>query len=136
MEIFEPYGLDREALRPMLNVLATNKDTFVDFMMRFELGLELPSKNRALQSAATIGISYILGGIVPLFPYFFESNAQTAMYISIALTLTALFIFGAVKAHFTGVPRIWLAAFQMMLVGAVAAGAAYGIARLLLLWEH
>ena len=135
VEIFEPYGLNREALRPMLNVLANNKETFVDFMMRFELNLELPSKHRALQSAGTIGLSYILGGLVPLFPYFFVDDARTAMWISVGLTLLALFIFGVVKARFTGHPRVILSAMQTTVVGAIAAGAAFGIAKLVIYWQ-
>jgi VIT1/CCC1 family predicted Fe2+/Mn2+ transporter len=101
----------------------------VKFMMREELGLEEPDPGRALRSALTIGLSYVAGGILPLAPYAFNLPLTTALLLSVAITLVALLAFGAVKGHFTGVPPL-RGAFQTALVGGIAAGAAYGLARL------
>lgn len=128
VEIFEPYGLDRVALAPLLAKLSSDKEKFIDFMMRFELSLEKPSNARAWQSALTIGLSYLVGGLVPLFPYFFESNAQIAFYISLGLTLVALFVFGLVKGYFTGT-NVWTSGVQTFFVGGIAAAVSYGIGR-------
>jgi VIT1/CCC1 family predicted Fe2+/Mn2+ transporter len=97
-------------------------------MMRFELGLEAPDPKRALRSAVTIAGSYIVGGMIPLLPYMLAANAQNALLISIAVTLLALTVFGFVKGHFTGVSKI-KSAWQTALVGSLAAGVAFGIAK-------
>ena len=97
-------------------------------MMRFELGLEEPDPKRALRSAFTIGISYIIGGLVPLAPYILLSRPQTALVMSAAVTLLALAVFGGVKGHFTGVDRA-KSALQTMMVGGLAAGVAFLIAK-------
>jgi len=99
-------------------------------MMRFELGLEKPDPKRALTSAATIGGAYIAGGLIPLAPYFFVHVTSTALLVSIAMTLGALLIFGFVKGRFTGTKPV-RSAWQTALIGSVAAGAAYAIARLI-----
>ena len=96
--------------------------------MRFELGLEAPDPRRALRSALTIAGSYIVGGMIPLLPYMLASNARQALNISIGVTLLALAVFGFVKGHFTGVSKI-KSAWQTALVGSLAAGVAFGIAK-------
>jgi VIT1/CCC1 family predicted Fe2+/Mn2+ transporter len=98
-------------------------------MMKFELGLEKPDPRRALRSAGTIAGSYIAGGMIPLLPYMLSNSASGALLYSIGTTLSALLIFGIVKGKFTGVPPL-RAGFQTMLIGGIAAGVAYGIARL------
>jgi VIT1/CCC1 family predicted Fe2+/Mn2+ transporter len=103
---------------------------WVDFMMRFELGLEKPQPGRALTSALTIAGAYIAGGLIPLAPYIFASTASTALLASVTLTLIALLIFGFVKGRFTGT-RPLRSALQTALIGSVAAGAAFAIARLI-----
>ena len=97
-------------------------------MMRFELGLEEPDPKRALHSALTIAGAYIAGGLIPLAPYFFVPDARRALPLSVALTLSALLVFGFVKGHFTGTDKR-LSAFQTTLIGGLAAAAAFGIAR-------
>ena len=97
-------------------------------MMRFELGLEKPDPRRALKSAITIAGAYVAGGLIPLAPYIFTHTSSTALLISVVLTLVALFIFGFVKGHFTGT-RPLRSALQTALIGSVAAGAAFGIAK-------
>ena len=97
-------------------------------MMRFELGLEKPDPRRASRSAITIALAYIVGGLVPLSPYILTSHVHSAFLLSIAVTLVALFIFGFVKARFTGAPTL-RGALQTLIIGALAAAAAYLIAR-------
>jgi vacuolar iron transporter family protein len=126
--IFRSYGVTEDDSRPMVNALRTRPEAWVDFMMRFELGLEKPDPQRALCSALTIAGAYIVGGFIPLGPYIVSSKASTALMESVALTLLALAMFGYVKGHFTGAPP-WRSAMQTVLIGGVAAGVAFGIAR-------
>jgi vacuolar iron transporter family protein len=97
-------------------------------VFRFELGLEKPDPKRALQSAFTIAVSYVIGGLVPLVPYMFISTAQDAMLTSVEATLVALLVFGYIKGHFTG-NRPFVSALQTAIIGALASAAAYGIAK-------
>jgi VIT1/CCC1 family predicted Fe2+/Mn2+ transporter len=131
VEIFEPYGISETALQPLLRHLKANKDTWVDFMMKFELNLERPEPNRSWISALTIGTSYFLGGTIPLAPYAFIPLAKDALLVSVAVTVLALFVFGFVKSKILGAARPFVGALQMVLVGSLAAGAAYGVAKLI-----
>ena len=126
--ILQDLGLNEEEAQPIVKALRRDRDKWVDFMMRFELGLERPSPRRALQSAATIGGAYALSGFVPLGPYILMNSVSNALYVSIAVTLIALFVFGYAKGRVTGV-NAWQSGLQTVLVGGVAAGAAFGIAR-------
>jgi predicted membrane protein (TIGR00267 family) len=96
--------------------------------MRFELGLEKPDPARAWKSALTIAAAYVIGGVIPLSAYFFFADTRSALRVSIAVTLFALAVFGAIKGHFTGVP-ILRSAFQTTIIGSIAAAAAFAIAR-------
>lgn len=127
-EVFEEYGLTREQTRPLVEALRKQPQKWIDFMMRFELGLEKPDPKRALTSALTIGGAYAVGGFVPLAPYIAWSNASTALLFSIAVTLLALFVFGFIKGRFTGM-RPLRSALQTAFIGSVAAGAAFLIAK-------
>ena len=129
-EIFSAYGVSREAATPVLHSLQANPPAYVDFMMRFELGLEEPAPGRALGSAITIASSYIVGGAVPLAPYLLSHVMADALRISIIITLIALLIFGGLKGRLLGSPVI-RSAVQTMLIGGLAAGAAFALARLL-----
>lgn len=129
-EIFTQYGVSREAATPVLHALQANPPAYVDFMMRFELGLEAPAPNRAHRSALTIATSYIAGGIVPLLPYMFVADATAALRLSVVSTLAALALFGALKGKLTGTGTL-RSALQTTLIGGAAAAAAYGLARLL-----
>ncbi len=126
--IFRSYGLNDQQAAPVVEALRANPRSWVDFMMRFELGLEEPDPKRALRSALTIALAYIAGGIVPLLPYILLGSAQRALPVSVVFTLLALLIFGYVKGTFTGAKPI-RSAIQTMLIGGVAAGAAFIIAR-------
>ncbi len=127
--VFASYGLDESSQKMVVDILSKNEEKWVNFMMKFELGLEKPDVNRARNSALTIGIAYMVGGIIPLSPYFFVSDAQTGLLYSAVLTLITLFIFGYLKSKVTGQNPVF-GAFKVMLIGAVAAGAAFFVARL------
>lgn len=127
-DVFTSYGLTEEESAPIVEALSKRPRAWVDFMMRFELGLEEPDPKRALTSALTIAGSYIVGGLVPLSPYFFISPATKALYISVVATLIALLIFGYIKGRFTGA-RPLRSAIQTALIGGLAAAAAFLIAR-------
>ncbi|KNA10933.1 hypothetical protein SOVF_139740 [Spinacia oleracea] len=127
-EILAQYGIEPHEYAPVVNALRRKPQAWLDFMMKFELGLEKPDPRRALQSAFTIGIAYIIGGLVPLLPYMFIPVAMKAMLASVVVTLIALFIFGYAKGHFTGSKPIQ-SALQTALIGALASAAAYGMAK-------
>jgi len=128
-KIFTEYGLQGEALEAATTAICSNPKGWVQFMMREELGLEEPQPGRALSSALTIGASYVAGGFLPLLPYGLGLPVSTALVASVAITLVALLVFGAVKGRFTGVPPI-RSAVQTAAVGGVAAGFAFEVARL------
>lgn len=127
-DIFLAYGVSAEAAAPVVSALRDRPEAWVDFMMRFELGLEKPDPKRALVSAATIAGAYIAGGLIPLAPYFIFPVAARALSASVAFTLVALFVFGYAKGQFTGAGPL-RSALQTTLVGGLAAAAAFGIAR-------
>jgi vacuolar iron transporter family protein len=128
-QIFADYGLQGQSLEAAVSAVTSNPKTWVGFMMREELGLERPDPRQALRSAVTIGLSYVAGGLVPLAPYTLGLPLSSALLASVALTLIALLVFGAFRAHFTGVPVV-RGSFQTAMVGAIAAGAAFALARL------
>lgn len=128
VQIFARYGLDRAACAPILAHFHNDHEAWVDFMMRYELGLDAPEPGRASRSALTIGGAYVLGGLVPLLPYMLIDDLPKALRISVICTLFALGLFGAVKSHFTGV-GILRGAVQTMLVGGLASAAAFVLAR-------
>lgn len=123
-EILETYGLHGEALQNTVDALTKDHDRWVDFMMRFELGLEKPAKGRALSSALTIGSAYFAGGLVPLLPYMLLSDLKQALWLSAAATLATLFGFGAVKGRYTGLPML-KSALQTTVIGGLAGAAAF-----------
>ncbi len=129
LEVFETYGLTHEEAVPIVNSLRQRPKQWIDFMMRFELGLEEPDPGRAHRSAGTIAGAYIAGGLVPLAPYMLASSLESALVASVAATLVALAVFGAIKGHYTGMPRA-SSAVRTVLIGGLAAAAAFGIARL------
>jgi VIT1/CCC1 family predicted Fe2+/Mn2+ transporter len=127
-DVLETYGLTEQESEPIVKALGQRPKAWVDFMMRFELGLEQPDPRRALASALTIASAYVVGGLIPLGPYFFASSAKAGLLLSVAVTLIALMLFGYVKGRFTGAGR-WRSALQTVLIGGLAAGAAFVIAR-------
>jgi vacuolar iron transporter family protein len=131
-EFFANIGLSKEIQEKATQEIAQDKERWVNFMMKYELGLDKPDPKRATKSALNIGISYILGGIIPLSPYFFITDSNEALKFSVVATLICLFVFGYFKSKITGINPL-LGAIRVMLIGALAAGAAYGIAKL---FEH
>ena len=129
-EIFTSYGLTKNESQPVVKALQKRPKDWVDFMMRFELGLEEPDPKRALTSALTIALSYIGGGLIPLSPYILIPKAGEALPLSVIVTLLALGVFGYIKGRFTGAHPM-RAAIQTMLIGGLAAGAAFFIAHLI-----
>jgi len=129
-EFFANIGLSEELQERATEEIARDKKQWVDFMMKYELGLDKPDPKRATKSALNIGLSYVAGGLVPLSPYFFVDYPVTGLKISVILTLMCLFIFGWFKSKLTGV-KPFSGALKIALIGAIAAAAAYGIARLL-----
>ena len=127
--IFSDYGVKSPVLDQVTNAIAADPKRWVDFMMRFELGLERPDPKRAPISALTIAVSYIIGGLIPLAPYIFGAELHRALIYSVVLTGVALAIFGAVKGKLTGISMVKSAA-QTTLVGGVAATAAFYLASL------
>jgi VIT1/CCC1 family predicted Fe2+/Mn2+ transporter len=129
MEVLETYGVKADEAAPVVRALRSRPDAWVDFMMRFELGLERPDPRRALWSAFTIGASYVAGGFIPLASYIVFHNVRLALAVSVVVTLFALLGFGYVKGRFTGT-RPLRSALQTTLIGGLAAGAAFALARL------
>ena len=129
-EIFRGYGLSAEQAVPVVEAISADTKRWVDFMMRFELGLEEPDPGRALKSASLIAASYVAGGLIPLFPYMVWQQVSTALWISTAVTPAALFTFGFIKGRFTGVSPL-RAGVQTALIGGLAAAAAFAIARMI-----
>jgi VIT1/CCC1 family predicted Fe2+/Mn2+ transporter len=127
--IFASYGLTGQPLAELTEQITSNKQRWVDFMMRFELGLERPNPRTAPMSAARIGGSYVVGGFIPLLPYMLIADSRLALGWSIGLTSIALVTFGAIKGHYTGT-SIAQSAFQTAFIGGVAAAVAFAIARL------
>jgi vacuolar iron transporter family protein len=129
-ELFEEYGLTAQEAAPVVGALSQRPKEWVDFMMRFELGLEEPDPKRAVTSASTIALSYVAGGFIPLSPYIVLSNSWHGLLWSAAVTLLALGVFGYLKASFTRTARL-RGASQTMVIGGLAAGAAFVIAKLI-----
>ncbi len=129
-EIFAEMGLSENTQELALNEMIKDKQKWVDFMMKYELGLEKPDEKRATKSALNIGSSYIAGGLVPLIPYFFANTPRGGLMVSAIITLVCLFIFGYFKSKITGQPPI-KGALRVALIGSIAAGAAFTIATLI-----
>jgi vacuolar iron transporter family protein len=127
-DVLRSYGLEADKVTAVVNSICADKKRWVDFMMRFELGLEEPDPKRARNSALTIALSYIAGGMVPLAPYFFFRSIHTALIGSVVVTLMALLVFGYIKGSFT-TARPLRSAWQTVLVGGLAATAAFVIAK-------
>jgi vacuolar iron transporter family protein len=129
-EILQEYGMNQRESAALVEAMAQRPQAWRDFMMRFELGLEAPEPGRAVASAVTIAGAYIVGGLIPLGPYFAPVALATALKVSIAVTGTALLAFGYIKGRFTGAPPL-RSAVQTALIGGLAAAAAFGLARLI-----
>jgi len=128
-EFFSNIGLSEELQEQATLEIAKDKKQWVDFMMKYELGLEKPDPKRATKSALNIGLSYVFGGLLLLSPYFFVDSPTEGLKISVIVTLLCLFVFGWFKSKITGV-NVWWGALKVVLIGAAAAAAAFGVAKL------
>jgi vacuolar iron transporter family protein len=128
LELLRSYGLTAEESMPIVDAFRRRPIAWVDFMMRFELGLEKPDPRRAIASALTIAGAYVVGGFIPLGPYLLSTRVNTGLAFSIVVTLVALTVFGYAKGRFTGTGPV-RGAFQTVLIGGLAAAAAFVIAR-------
>lgn len=129
-EIWTARGYSGEELERLVDAIIKDRKRWVDFMMREELGLVEPAPGAALKTSLTIGVSYVVGALVPLFPFLLPMAINQALLVSTATTLTALFLVGILKARYTG-GIWWRNGLETLLIGAAAAGAAYGLIRLL-----
>jgi VIT1/CCC1 family predicted Fe2+/Mn2+ transporter len=127
-DVFRGYGMSEQDLQPVVKAICADQKRWVDFMMRFELGFEEPDPQRARNSAVTIALSYILGGLVPLSSYMMVGDLHTALRYSVAVTLVALFAFGYVKGRLTGIAPL-RGGLQTVVIGGLASAAAFGLAR-------
>jgi VIT1/CCC1 family predicted Fe2+/Mn2+ transporter len=127
--VFTTWGLSPQEMAPAVQAITSDQERWVDFMMRNELGLEMPVPGRAFRSAGTIALSYVIGGFVPLFPYMLTPDINQGLRISVVLTIGALFVFGFFKARFTAL-NPWRGGLQTMFIGGLAASAAFLIARI------
>ena len=125
--VFREYGLPEATVAEVVEGISSDRQRWVDFMMRFELGLEKPDPGRARASALTIAGSYVAGGMIPLAPYFFVKPVHSALLVSVGVTLLALGVFGYIKGRFTG-KTPFRSAWQTMGVGGLAAAAAFTLA--------
>ncbi|HLG34690.1 MAG TPA: VIT1/CCC1 transporter family protein [Bacteroidia bacterium] len=129
-DIFAEYGLSEKSQNEIVDELAKDDDKWVDFMMKFELGLDKPDINRARQSARNIGVAYIVGGIVPLSAYMFTATPHDGLIYSSLMTVACLLVFGYYKSKATGQPPA-MGALKVTAIGVIAAAAAYFIAGLI-----
>lgn len=129
-KVFREYGLSDTQMAPVVTAICSDQRRWVDFMMRFELGLEEPDPKRATRSAITIAAAYVFGGLIPLAPYMLMSSVTDGLRYSIVITLIALAMFGLVKSRFIGISA-WKGALQTVLTGGLAATAAFLLARLI-----
>ncbi len=127
-DVFRGYGMAEEDLRPVVKAICSDQKRWVDFMMRFELGFEEPDPNRARNSAITIALSYIAGGMIPLAPYIVMGTLFDALVMSVAVTLAALFAFGYFKGILTGISP-FRGGLQTMAIGGLASAAAFTLAK-------
>ena len=129
-DVFRGYGMSEADIAPVVAAISADQKRWVDFMMKFELGFDEPDPKRARNSAITIALSYIMGGLVPLGPYMLVSDLDRALTVSVAVTLVALFLFGFVKGRMTGISP-FRGGLQTVVIGGLASAAAYGLAKLI-----
>ena len=127
-DILIEMGVEIPLSKQVALQISKDKNRWADFMMKLELKMEMPAKNRAAKSAGTIAISYLVGGFIPLFPYIILNNSKTGFYLSCTVTILALVIFGYFKSKVTGQPII-KGTFKIAFTGIVAAAAAYFLAK-------
>ncbi len=129
-ELLAEMGLSKTTRVAAVAELTADPAQWVRFMMKYELGLEEPDPRQAPKSAATISLAYGVGGLIPLTAYFFTATPTEGLAWSALITLVCLLVFGYFKSRMTGQPAV-AGALKMAFVGALAAAAAFGVARLI-----
>ncbi|KAM3552043.1 hypothetical protein MY1884_007405 [Beauveria asiatica] len=131
--ILEKYAVSRDAARPLVDELCRRRDHWARFMVDFSLRLERPNIHRAWISGVTMGLSYLVGGLIPMIPYFVMPRVGDALVVSIAVTAVILLIFGyvknyvAIRNHRAGLSG----AIQTLIIGILAASTSYVIIKAL-----
>jgi VIT1/CCC1 family predicted Fe2+/Mn2+ transporter len=128
-DILKKFGISRETQEQVVDELARDKQNWLRFMMEFELGLQQPEAKLVKWGALRIGVSYALGGFVPLSAYFLTKTPQQGLILSSALTVVALAVFGFLKNQFLDQPKV-KGAIRMVTVGALAAATSFFVAQL------
>ena len=129
-DVMIEYGVHSELAKNVAVAISQDKKKWVDFMMRFELGLEQPDEKRATKRALNIGLAYVVGGLVPLAPYFFTGDVHKGLIYSCILTVISLFFFGYFKNKTIGNSPI-IGALRMTVTGVLAAGVAFIVAKMI-----
>lgn len=129
-QILEKFGISSKTRASFIDELSADKSKWLAFMMEFELQLEMPDKRQALLGALRIGMSYGIGGLIPLSAYFFTANSLNGLKVSALLTILALGLFGYFKSKFLDQPKL-AGAFRFILVGTIASSVAFFFAKLL-----
>lgn len=128
VELYTDKGITIEDANIIVNTLSKYKEAFVDVMMAEELGMVEDSES-PFKNALVTFVSFLTFGFVPLSIYIitqFTSKTLGNFEIAIIFTAITLFILGALKTRFSNVS--WIrGGFEMLLVGGIAAFAAYGI---------
>ena len=122
------YGISKDTRLKFIEDLKQNKENYIEFMMRFELGLERPNPNQAYKSGLVIALAYVAGGIIPLVSYWHTRTPNDGLIWSSVSTGVVLLVFGYFKSKLTGQNPIW-GAVRVCFISAVAAGAAYLLAK-------
>jgi len=127
-DILYTMGVEKELCVQVAGQISKDKDRWAEFMMKLELNMEKPAADRAARSATTIALSYLVGGMIPLFPYAIFSDSKTGFNVSCLVTIAALIVFGYFKSKATGQPLV-KGTIKVALTGIIAASAAYLLAK-------
>ena len=127
-DIFSELGVDKKLSKQVALQVSRDKNKWADFMMKLELKMEKPAKNQAIKSASTITLSYLTGGLIPLFPYIVFSSSKSGFLVSCIVTILALVVFGFFKSKMTGQPLL-KGTLKVATTGIVAAAAAFLLAK-------
>jgi vacuolar iron transporter family protein len=102
-EIYRLKGFEGEELKKVVDKVTSNKEVWLKTMLTEELGLNLEILGNPLKGALVMFGSFLLGGILPILPYFVVKaglmSSVTAIAVAIAISLVSSFIVGAIKAH-------------------------------------
>ncbi|HIH18363.1 TPA: hypothetical protein HA225_00110 [Candidatus Micrarchaeota archaeon] len=127
--IYMKKGLRGKELEQMVKSVTGNKELWVSVMMTEELGMTPIENYNPVRAAIIVGISAIIGSLIPLAPFFFFS-VQDSIVLSLVIGTLVLFAVGAYKAKIT-VGKWWKSGAEMAIIGMVAAISGYLIGKVL-----